>query len=103
LAEFLAFDFNASPTPRFNEGWRLEDPIDAILSICPSFLTVVDIKGSQIIQFSHFSVKEFLTSSHLAEAKQEISRYRVSVTPAQLQYLMDLFDSTKRTLIISVG
>jgi len=82
LADFLAFDFNVGPTPRFNEGWRLEDPINAVLSTCPSFLAVVDIGGSQIIQFSHFSVKEFLTSSRLAEAKQEISRYHISMTPA---------------------
>jgi len=82
LAEFLAFDFDAGPTPRFNEGWRLEDPINAVQSTCPGFLVVVDIGGSQIIQFSHFSVKEFLTSSRLAEAKQEISRYHVSMTPA---------------------
>ena len=82
LAEFLAFDFNAGPTPRFNEGWRMEDPINAVQSICPSFLAVVDIGGSQIIQFSHFSVKEFLTSSRLVEANQEISRYHVSITPA---------------------
>jgi len=82
LAEFLAFDFNAGPTPRFNEGWRLEDPIHAVQSTCPSFLAVVDIGGSQIIQFSHFSVKEFLTSSCLAEAKSEISRYHISMTPA---------------------
>ena len=82
LAEFLAFDFDAQPTPRFDEGWRMEDPIDAIQSTCPSFLTVVDIGGSQIVQFSHFSVKEFLTSSRLAESKQEISRYHVSMTPA---------------------
>ena len=82
LAEFLAFDFNAGQTPIFNEGWRLEDPINAVQSICPSFLAVVDIGGSQIIQFSHFSVKEFLTSSRLAEAKQEISRYHVSMASA---------------------
>ena len=82
LAEFLAFDFNAGPTPRFNEEWRLEDPIYAVQSTCPSFLTVINIGGSQIIQFSHFSVKEFLTSSRLTEAKQEISRYHVSMPPA---------------------
>ena len=82
LAEFLAFDFNTGPAPRFNEGWRLEDPINAVQSTCSSFLAVVDIGGSQIIQFSHFSVKEFLTSSRLAEAKQEISRYHISMTPA---------------------
>jgi len=82
LAEFLAFDFNTGPTLRFNEGWRLQDPINAVQAICPSFLAVVDIGGSQIIQFSHFSVKEFLTSSRLAESKQEISRYHVSMAPA---------------------
>jgi hypothetical protein len=82
LTEFLALDFNAGPTPRFNEGWRLEDPINVEQSTCPSFLTVVDIGGSQIIQFSHFSVKECLALSRLAEAKQEISRYHVSMTPA---------------------
>jgi len=82
LATFLALDFNARPTPILNEGWRPGDPIKAIQSTCPSFLTVVDIGGSQIIQFSHFSVKEFLTSSRLAEAKQDISRYHVSMTPA---------------------
>ena len=82
LADFLAFDFDMAATPRFNEGWRLEDPINAVQSTCPSFLAVVDIGGSQIIQFSHFSVKEFLASSRLAEAKQEISQYHISMTPA---------------------
>ena len=82
LAEFLAFDFNASPTPRFIEGWRLEDPIIVVQSTCRSFLVVIDIGGSQYIQFSHLSVKEFLTSSRLAEANQDISRYHVSMTPA---------------------
>ena len=82
LAEFLAFDFNAGPTPRFIEEWRLEDPIIAVQSTCRSFLVIIDIGGSQYIQFSHFSVKEFLTSSRLAEANREISRYHVSMTPA---------------------
>ena len=82
LAEFLAFDFNASPTPRFIEGWRLEDPTIAVQSTCRNFLVVIDIGGSQYIQFTHFSVKEFLMSSRLAEAEKEISRYHVSMTPA---------------------
>ena len=82
LAEFLAFDFDAGSTPRFDEGWHLEDPIHAVQSACPSFLSVIDIGGHQIIQFSHFSVKEFLTSSRLSESNHEISRYHVSMTPA---------------------
>jgi ankyrin repeat protein len=83
LAELLAFDFKAGPIPKFHEGWRLEDPKDAVLSACSSLLAVVDVKGSPIIQFSHFSVKEFLTSARLAEASDIIHRrYHVSMTPA---------------------
>ena len=58
LAELLAFDFNAEPIPNFCEDWRLEDPVDAVLSTCPGFLAVANVEDSQIIQFSHFSVKE---------------------------------------------
>ena len=32
LAELLAFDFKAGPIPEFHEDWRLEDPVDAVLS-----------------------------------------------------------------------
>jgi ankyrin repeat protein len=83
LAELLAFDFKAGPIPKFHEGWRLEDPVDAVLSACSSLLAVVDVQGSPVIQFSHFSVKEFLTSARLAEASDIIHRrYHVSMTPA---------------------
>ena len=87
LAELLAFDFKAGPIPKFHTDWRVEDPIDAILSTCPSFLAIVDssIFGShrKVVQFSHFSVKEFLTSTRLAEANDIfLRRYHVSQTPA---------------------
>jgi len=82
LAEFLAFNFDAGPTPTYQAGWRPEDPVDAILSTCSSLLTVVKVGGSEVVQFSHFSVKEFLTSTRLAEATVAISRYHVSMTSA---------------------
>jgi hypothetical protein len=44
LAELLAFDFEAGPIPKFHEDWRLEDPMHAVLSTCPSFLAIVDDK-----------------------------------------------------------
>ncbi len=66
LAELLAFDFKAGPIPKFHEDWRLEDPVDAVLSSCSSLLAVVNVEDSRVIQFSHFSVKEFLTSARLA-------------------------------------
>jgi hypothetical protein len=38
--------------------------------------------GPPVIQFAHFSVKEYLTSTRLAETKDIISRFHVSMTPA---------------------
>jgi len=69
LAEFLSFDFKAGPIPKFREDWRLEDPVDAVLSMWSPLLTLVNVKGSEVVQFSHFSVKEYWMSSRLAEKK----------------------------------
>jgi ankyrin repeat protein len=85
LAEFLAFDFNAGPVPKYREDWRLEDPMEAVLSTCSTLLSLVNVDGSQVIQFSHFSVKEFLTSSRFAEKGDTLSRhYHISMTPAHI-------------------
>ena len=83
LAEFLAFDFDAGSTPTFLSDWRPEDPAHAVLSICSSLLAVVRQDfGSPVVQFAHFSVKEYLTSTRLAEAKDTISHFHVSMTAA---------------------
>ena len=83
LAEFLALDFSSGPIPKFQERWRLEDPLDSVLSTCSTLLSLVDVNNSPIIQFSHFSVKEFLMSSRFAEKCDIISRrYHISMTPA---------------------
>jgi ankyrin repeat protein len=83
LGEFLAFDFEAGSTPEFLADWRSEDPEYEVLSICSTLLVVVKpSSGSPVIQFAHFSVKEYLTSARLAETKDTISRFHVSMTPA---------------------
>ena len=85
LAEFLAFDFKpeAGSTPTFLADWRSEDPENDVISICSTLLVVVKPpSGSPIIQFAHFSVKEYLTSARLAETKHTISRFHVSMTAA---------------------
>jgi ankyrin repeat protein len=83
LAGFLGFDFTAGSIPTFHAGWLLEDPVDAVLSTTLSLLAIVNVDGSTVIQFSHFSVKEFLTSSRLAESSDIIlHRYHVSMTHA---------------------
>jgi len=82
LAEILAFDFEG-PIPAFREECRLEKPVEAVLSTCSTLLSVVKDRYSQVIQFSHFSVKEFLTSTRFAEKCNSISsRYHISMKPA---------------------
>ena len=80
LAEFLAFDFEGESTPEYLEDWRPEDPGRAVLSTCSSLLTVVDVDDSRVIQFAHFSVKEYLVSMRIAKAKDTVSRFQVSMT-----------------------
>src|SRR6267142_2341996 len=83
LAEFLAFDFTVGLVPKFHENWRPEDPLEAVLSTCTTLLSLVNVEDSQVIQFSHFSVKEFITSSRFAKKQDTIScLYHVSMTPA---------------------
>jgi hypothetical protein len=42
----------------------------------------VDQNGAQVVQFSHFSVKEFLTSSRLASSSANVSRFHILLEPA---------------------
>ncbi|KAI9455695.1 ankyrin repeat-containing domain protein [Lactarius psammicola] len=78
LAEILAVRFNAGALPQFNTGWRLGDAEEAVLSACSSLITVINVNGSRIVQFSHFSVKEFLTSDRLATTSEDLSRYHIT-------------------------
>ena len=84
LAEVLAFDFNADGIPKLNVAWRWEDQEEAVMSTCSSLVIVVkdDSEDSRIVQFSHFSVKEFLMSSRLAESSSDVSRYHILPEPA---------------------
>ena len=85
LAEVLAIDF-AGPAhrgiPQLNPNWRWMDHHQAVLSTCSSLITIFDNRGSQVVQFSHFSVKEFLTSDRLARSSVDVSRYHITLEPA---------------------
>ena len=84
LAELLAFDFNDTKggIPKLNSNWRWEDHEQAVLSTCSSLVTVVPNYGDPIVQFSHFSVKEFLMSDRLASSRRDISQYHISLLDA---------------------
>ena len=84
LAELLAFDFDVAEgeMPKLKPNWRWEDHEQAILSTCSSLVTVVPNGRSPVVQFSHFSVKEFLMSDRLATSRRDISRYHISLEDA---------------------
>ncbi|KAH9032809.1 hypothetical protein EDB85DRAFT_1181333 [Lactarius pseudohatsudake] len=79
LAEILALDFDEAEgaIPKLKEDWRWEDRQRAVLSTCSSLITQVEDGGSQVVQFSHFSVKEFLTSDRLATSKGDASYFHI--------------------------
>ena len=65
LAELFAIEFGADAGPNLKEGWRSENAEDAVLSTCSTLIAVIENEGSNVVQFSHFSVKEYLTSDRL--------------------------------------
>ena len=73
----LAFDLSTGGIPKLNVDWRWEDQEEAVLSACSSLVSVVIDDGSRVVQFSHFSVKEFLTSNRLASCKEEVSQFHI--------------------------
>jgi hypothetical protein len=85
LAEILAINFNAPSQegiPQLNPNWRWADQHQAVLSTCSSLFAIVDDGGSKVVQFSHFSVKEYLTSDRLACSSGDVSRYHIVLEPA---------------------
>ena len=106
LAEVLAIDFNAPAhggIPQLNPNWRWADHHQAVLSTCSSLIAIVDDGDFQVVQFSHFSVKEYLTSDRLAYSSRDVSRYHVLLEPAHtilaqacLGVLLRLDDSVTR-------
>ena len=76
LAEVLAIDFSGTRmTPVVDENLRWEDKERAMLSACSSLIIIVQDWGSRLVQFSHFSVKEFLTSDRLAATTVDTLSY----------------------------
>jgi ankyrin repeat protein len=107
LAEVLVIEFDtAGGIPELNEDMRWEDQEQAVLSACSSLVAVIDDNDSRVVQFAHFSVKEFLTSDRLATSNIEASRYHhISLEPAHtimaqvcLSVLLRLDPQTEATI-----
>lgn len=65
----------------FNSGWLPDDPEDFILSTCSTFVSVVDVGGKKVVQFSHFSVREYLTSNRIANS-EHVSYFHILPKPS---------------------
>ena len=90
LAEILMFDFDAAEgaMPEYHADRRRKDHEEAVLSTCSSLIAIAEhddgFYGSRrrVVQFSHFSVKEFLMSNRLATPIRDVSRYHILPEPA---------------------
>jgi ankyrin repeat protein len=84
LAEILTFHFDVAEggIPTFQADQRPEHQEEAVLSTCSSLIAIVNDGGSRMVQFSHLSIKEFLTSNHLASSSGYLSRFHILLKPA---------------------
>ena len=81
LAELFAIKPNAETIPTFDAGWCPENPEEFVLSACSTLVTVVNVDCKKIVQLSHFSVREYFTSSRIAISEHS-SHFHVLPRPA---------------------
>ena len=87
LAEVLAIQFDAA-IHGLNTSLRPGDADEAVLSACSTLVTIIklddeddedDDDNTRVVQFSHYSVNEYLTSERLAKSyKGDIFEYHIS-------------------------
>jgi hypothetical protein len=83
LAEIFAIEFDTNEVTNLVEGWRPENAEEAVLSACSSLIAIIDDRGSKIVQFSHFSVKEYMTSDRLQRSDiGHLCDYYIPLEPA---------------------
>jgi hypothetical protein len=107
LAEVLTVDFDDDEgIPKLKPNWRWADQEQALLTSCSSLIAIIDTYESRVVQFSHFSVKEFLTSDRLGTSSGDTSRYHIVLEPAHtilaqacLSVLLRLDDLAEQSVV----
>ena len=113
LAEVFTFDFDAetSGIPTFDPSLRPSNAEASVLSACSTLVSVVKAthardKGKKMVQFAHFSVKEYLTSDRIVNSAL-VSHFHVLPKPAHtllakacLGVLLQLDHSIDKTKIL---
>ena len=94
LAEMFAIGFGPNSASNLVEDWPPENAEEAVFSACSTLITIIDdsdtdseadsdAEGSKIVQFLHFSVKEYLTSDRLQTSDvTNIRQFYISLEPA---------------------
>ena len=68
--------------PILREDWRWDDQEKTVPSTCSSLVKIISTGDTRVVQFSHFSVKQYLTSPRLARSRGDLSRFCVNLQPA---------------------
>ena len=82
LVELLAFDRWTSSSEGVHklENWRWDNHVEAVLSTCSSLIAIVRSGDSRVVQFSHFSVKQYLTLPRIAQSPcVDVSRFHIDL------------------------
>jgi ankyrin repeat protein len=106
LTEVLSVLFDSGHETDDRIDWHSEDSQQALLSTCSSLVNVVNIDGSPVVQFAHFSVREYLMSDHLKDAGERLSHYFVvphsahtTLARASLSALLSLDEHVDKTAV----
>ena len=84
LAEVFAINFDEEMCgiPVFEPSWRDTNAETAVLSACSTLVAIVNSREyGKIVQFSHFSVQEYLTSDRVAKS-EHVSHFHIHPKPA---------------------
>jgi ankyrin repeat protein len=82
LASISVMDEQADVLSTRSGSISVVDERADVLSTRLGSISVVDEHGGQVVQFSHFSVKEFLTSSRIGGSSADVSRFHIFLEPA---------------------
>jgi Ankyrin repeats (3 copies)/Ankyrin repeat len=83
LEELSELFFHRDAGRNLEEGWRPDIAEDAVISACSTLIAVIEDEGSKVVHFSHFTVKDYLTSDRLHTSKMgNVRHYHIPLNVA---------------------
>jgi len=83
LAEIFAINFDEETLgiPNFEPSRRDGNAETAVMSTCSTLISIVNVRGQNVVRFPHFSAQEYLTSYRI-ENSASVSYFHVLLKPA---------------------